>query len=589
MLRQLVRAKRHLPGDTRPGAPGASTRRIRKVTHAGEALLAPWALALALLLAACAPAAPSASKPGGSGPVLLVGSYHGKKGAFNSIQAAVNAAEPGDWILVGPGDYHTPPSALAGVVITKPDIHLRGMNRNTVIVDGTLPSATSPCPGAARYQDLGPGGRGRNGIVVYKAAGVSIQNLTACNFLSGPRGASNGDQIYFDGGAGSGRTGLGAFAASYLTATSTFTGSAPGALAHLAEAGVAVRNARGPGMLSYSFSSNMATAAFYAGGCSSCNLVLDHVVGETSVLGFSATNAGGHLAVTDSLFEQDKTGVLLTSANNADPPPPQNGACPHGRLGPRGTHSCTIISHDLVLSNNNPNVPGGSDAGAYAVIGSGIVIAGGRNDLVYRNVVAGNGSWGILMLDIAYQGKPPRHAHCQKGITLPSHICFFPAAGNEVAANLLASNGSFGNPGNSDLAEATLDSNPGNCWTQSTAIPGTGALTTAPAGLQLSHGTCSGKPEQGALSSPLGFQLACATQLLGPCSGIGAANVLAQLTTLLELLHASTLSLNAPGTSTEPVNYPSLTQASAAYPALQPTMPDPCKNVPANPWCPSKR
>ena len=39
--------------------------------------------------------------------VLLVGTYHGIHGQFKSIQAAVNAAHPGDWILVAPGDYKT--------------------------------------------------------------------------------------------------------------------------------------------------------------------------------------------------------------------------------------------------------------------------------------------------------------------------------------------------------------------------------------------------------------------------------------------------------------------------------------------------
>ena len=39
--------------------------------------------------------------------VLRVGTYKGIHGQFKSIQAAVNAAKPGDWILVGPGDYKT--------------------------------------------------------------------------------------------------------------------------------------------------------------------------------------------------------------------------------------------------------------------------------------------------------------------------------------------------------------------------------------------------------------------------------------------------------------------------------------------------
>src|SRR5690242_10968319 len=38
--------------------------------------------------------------------VLLVGSYKGIPGQYSAIQDAVDAANPGDWILVGPGDYH---------------------------------------------------------------------------------------------------------------------------------------------------------------------------------------------------------------------------------------------------------------------------------------------------------------------------------------------------------------------------------------------------------------------------------------------------------------------------------------------------
>ncbi len=48
----------------------------------------------------------SCSSSGSSPAVLLVGTYHGKAGQYSSIQAAVNAAQPGDDILVAPGDYH---------------------------------------------------------------------------------------------------------------------------------------------------------------------------------------------------------------------------------------------------------------------------------------------------------------------------------------------------------------------------------------------------------------------------------------------------------------------------------------------------
>ncbi|MGZ4322495.1 MAG: hypothetical protein ACXVHJ_10705 [Solirubrobacteraceae bacterium] len=84
--------------------------------------------------------------------VLRVGSFHGISSQFATIQAAVDAARPGDWILIGPGDYKTTTSrhpagktdSPAGVLVTKPRIYIRGMNRDTVIVDGTKPGS-APC------------------------------------------------------------------------------------------------------------------------------------------------------------------------------------------------------------------------------------------------------------------------------------------------------------------------------------------------------------------------------------------------------------------------------------------------------------
>src|SRR5262249_56987127 len=95
------------------------------------------------------PALPSAAAAG----VLRVAQGH-KPGTaapqFHSIQAAVDAARPGDWILIAPGDYHErgdytthKPSdeAGAGVLITTPNIHLRGLERNGVPVDATKPGS----------------------------------------------------------------------------------------------------------------------------------------------------------------------------------------------------------------------------------------------------------------------------------------------------------------------------------------------------------------------------------------------------------------------------------------------------------------
>ena len=207
-------------------------RRARRVLPRLAAAAAGVTLAAGALVASS-----SASSAGASPRVLLVGTFHGVTGQFGTIQAAVNAAQPGDWILVAPGDYHEVADAAGvtaaqadagdygGVLITTPRLHLRGMNRGTVIVDGTKAGAPHACDSAPQWQNFGPIGpsgaaEGRDGVVVWKADGVTIQNLTACNFLTGT--GDSGNEIWWNGGDDSGTIGLTGYAGSYLTATSTY-------------------------------------------------------------------------------------------------------------------------------------------------------------------------------------------------------------------------------------------------------------------------------------------------------------------------------------------------------------------------------
>src|SRR5579863_6373066 len=140
------------------------------------------AVALACgMLSAWAPSHSPASTWGSK--VLLVGSFEGHAGQYPTIQSAVDAARPGDWILVGPGDYHETADEsggyinpadgqMGGVYIHKSGITLRGMDRNAVVVDGTN-AGSAPCsskPSAQNYGKVVNGSAvGRNGIVVWKA------------------------------------------------------------------------------------------------------------------------------------------------------------------------------------------------------------------------------------------------------------------------------------------------------------------------------------------------------------------------------------------------------------------------------------
>ena len=124
------------------------------------------------------------------------------------------------------------------------------MNRNTVIVDGT--KAGSPdglqLRAAVRRtsarRDADGKADGRNGIVVWKANDVSVENLTACNFLGGRRRRRQRDLVERRRRHRA-RSGSPATPGSYLTATSTYFGGE----ATAAQYGIFSSNAQGPGIV----------------------------------------------------------------------------------------------------------------------------------------------------------------------------------------------------------------------------------------------------------------------------------------------------------------------------------------------------
>lgn len=87
---------------------------------------------------------------------------------YPTIQAAVDAATPGDLILIERGVYREE------VQVATPGLTLRGVDRNEVVIDGEFQRA--------------------NGVSVLFADGVAVENMTAINntsngfFWSGVRG-----------------------------------------------------------------------------------------------------------------------------------------------------------------------------------------------------------------------------------------------------------------------------------------------------------------------------------------------------------------------------------------------------------------
>jgi hypothetical protein len=521
-----------------------------------------WLIAAVM---ACAVALAVVGATSASARVLKVGTFEGKKGGFKSIQKAVARAEPGDWILIAPGDYKEKETrepeggdgAGAGVLVTTPDLHIRGMNRNGVMIDGTKPG-TPQCSSSAADQNLGPLDAeghplGRNGLVVYKAEGDSVENLSACNFLTGSAG--RGNQIWFNFGDGSGKQLAGPWRGAYLSATSTYF---EGNDKPFASYGIFTSNTAGPGLYTQVYANNQADSAFYIGGCPDCNTTLDRAHAENSDLGYSGTNSGGHLIIQNSEFDNNQSGFVTNSQNNDDAPSPQDGICPGGGTGPTGTHSCWVFTKNSVHDNNNPNVPttGSAEAGP---VGSGVVIAGGRNDTVTENTIYNNGAWGVLLAPYPDTETPPPISHCDGGVGTEiegTAVCYYDDWGNEVEHNTLTNNGFFGNPSNVDLAELSNLNNPGNCWHGNVDTSGT--VTSEPKLIQSPpHSEC-GIPDTGEpLASSLGAQVACDTKFFASCpEGLV-------------------------------VNYPQRTKVEMQPLPPQTTMPNPCAGVPRNSWCPA--
>jgi hypothetical protein len=331
---------------------------------------------------------------------------------FKTIQGAVNATEPGDWVLVEPGVYDEE------VKVAEPHSHIwiRGMDRNKVILDGQ----NKPLP------------TGSNGIEVFKTSNVWIENLTVRNFDRAGQNGPGGNEIWWNGGDGTGVIGAHGWFGRYLTAYDTGLNGGYGIFT----------SNENVGEWENIYASGFNDSGMYLGACVECKARINKAVMEDNALGYSGSNSGGKLIIENSLFKHNTVGIAPNSENPGDAPPPQNGAC-----GPKKpyteTHKvlptfstteiarCTILRNNVVEENNNLEAP---DNGSTEIApwGAGIEMAGDYADLVEGNLVKNNPTNGVLAFEYPNPFPP------QAG------TIYFQLAGNRISGNTFEGNGSAG-------------------------------------------------------------------------------------------------------------------------------------------------
>jgi hypothetical protein len=446
------------------------------------------ALTLAVLLLASASA---------SARVLIVTQRHVSYPHFTTIQSAVNSARAGDWILIDRGVYVGP------VSISTPRLHLRGINRNGVIVDGRHHAG--------------------NGITI-TSSGVWVENLTVRNFDRRKREDSlNGNEVWWKGAGPKGsRIGIHGWWGQYVTAYDTGLLGGYGLFAsHSAD-----------GFFKHVYASGFNDSGLYVGACRDCHALVQDALVERNALGWSSTNAGGHLIVEDSTFRNNSVGIAPDSEPDTDLPPPQDGACNsasnRAKL-PTFTSTqinrCTIFRHNLIEDNGNISTPANSDI-LNAPWGEGVVLGGDYADVVEDNTIRDNPTFGVLVLERP-DPFPPE-----------SDTVYFQSSGNRVSDNQLTGNATVQGTYDIGLEGGVFgtQNSVNNCFSQNTFA------TSTPADIEGTWGCQNATTPNGGIS------------------------LFSEILTLIQQSGARH-------------------QRPQPAPHSQPTMPKPCKGVPRNALC----
>ena len=299
-----------------------------------------------------------------------------------------------------------------------------------------------------------------NGVRVLNANGVSVENMTARNYT--------GNGFFW--------TGVEGYRGSYLTAFRT------------GNYGLYAFDST-KGQFDNSYASGSPDAGVYIGQCQPCDAVIDHVTSEYNGLGYSGTNSGGNLTIVNSIFRHNRAGVVPNSGSYEQCYPERK----------------TTIIGNVVYDNNQADTPA-IDV-ALLAMGNGILVAGGRQNDIERNLVYDHERTGIGLVPFPEEDandKVPtseqmeRSCSEQKQDPTPdpksAGTVIWPAADNRVIGNDVSGSG-LGDLAFGDLSgEGPASEN--NCFSDNTFT------TSAPAAIETlapCTGTGSGDPKAGAL------------------------------------------------------------------------------------------
>ena len=191
-----------------------------------------------------------------------------------------------------------------------------------------------------------------NGFLV-QTDGVAIENMTAMNYTT--------NAFFWNGVRG--------YRGSYLTSYRT---GDYGLYAFDSEIG----------QFDHDYAAGSRDAGYYIGQCTNCRAVISDSVAEWNGLGYSGTNAGGELYLVNSTWRFNRAGIVPNSETGEKFYPQRK---------------VTIVGNQ-VYSNNNIKTP--SIDIAKLALGNGILIAGGKENVVERNLVWDHDLYGIGLIPL---------------------------------------------------------------------------------------------------------------------------------------------------------------------------------------------